>query len=217
DMGADEFHQGRIFLHGAGENHPGGDGVAADALQAVLHGDVLGQGNDRRLGGAVGGAHHIAHPAGIRRGVDDGAAPRRNHVGDGVLAAEQEGGDVDVEGGVPDLQGNVHHGGVLGLDRQGGDGHVVVEHVEGAEGLHGAVDQRLDGVGVGGVVAHRDGVGADAFGEFAGGVDIEIADHHLGALGGIADGAGGADTGGASGNDGDLVGKTGHGEVLLCG
>jgi len=178
---------------------------------------MLGQGNNRRLGSAIGGAHHIAHAAGIRRRVDNRAATGLDHMGNGVLAAEQERSDIHVERCIPDLNGDIHYRGVLGLNRQGCDRHIVMENIDGAEGGNRALNQVFDGICIGGIVANGNGIGSDFVGQRFGSIDIEIADDHFGTLGSVADSTGCADSSGATGDDGDFIGKTWHGVTPVYG
>src|SRR5674476_825124 len=62
----------------------GRDGVAADPLLHVVERDALGQHDDRALRGRVHGEERLGDDAVHRACVDQRAAARAQHVGDGV-------------------------------------------------------------------------------------------------------------------------------------
>src|SRR5439155_12664597 len=101
-----------------------------------------------------------------------------------------------------------------------GDGGVVHQDVEAAEGLERFVEQRLDLRRVGQVGVDPDGFaagGADGAHDLVGGIAVaRIVDGHLGAVGGEAHGDGGTNPAGGAGDEGDLVGETTH-RLFLAG
>ena len=93
------------------------------------------------------------------------------------------------------------------------DPGVVDQHVERAELLLGAVEERREGRAVGHVERQRDGARAELGGGLAGGIEVDVADRDPHALAqerfgrGAADPARGAgDRGGLSGEDAGLLG-----------
>ena len=95
------------------------------------------------------------------------------------------------------LLGHLAQGGVAG------DAGVVHHHVEAAELLHRGGDQSIDLGGRGDVAEHRPGgiVSAEGFGGGAGPFEVEIAEHHPGALGDEHFGDGVAEALGSPGDD----------------
>ena len=86
-----------VGVHMAGE-----DGVAADAVLAEIDGHALGQAQHPGLGNSVGGVGFPGAAAVYRRGADDGAAVAlRDHGSGGLLRAEVETLEADIEVGVP--------------------------------------------------------------------------------------------------------------------
>src|SRR5262249_39792822 len=120
----------------------GMDRVAADALARVLERGQLGQETDGALGGLVGrAALWHAHEPELRGDVDDGAAARASHGGDGAPGPEEHALGVDAHHAAPRLDRGV-------LDpARAADPRVVHEDVEPAEaadrGLDGALPVRL--------------------------------------------------------------------------
>ena len=86
------------------------------------------------------------------RGVDDGAPALAPHVGDGGLAAQVDGGEVDLLDALPGLQAGGEDGVVVGRR----DARVVEGDVDAAVGVVRRLEQRLDLLGVGDVDLYED-------------------------------------------------------------
>src|SRR3546814_3975158 len=90
----------------------------------------------------------VTRDARTRGSVDDGAAPARDHMGQGVFAAKKIAGGVDGKRCVPDFHRNVDGSGVLPLTFRIGQGGVVVQNVQTPKLRHGFFHHRLDGLRV---------------------------------------------------------------------
>ena len=112
--------------------------VHADAVLGVLHRRRLGDRPHRALGCVVAHMHSLLPDyAADGRYVDDRAAARFFHRGDGVEHAEEYAFGVDVHKGVPPL-GVQAFGAVRAADAR-----VVDQHIQPAVSLHGGVHRAL--------------------------------------------------------------------------
>ncbi len=188
---------GEQLLEQRGVDRARAQGVHADALAGELHAQFAGHGEDAALGGRVGDlGGGRAHPRHEGRGVDDGAPALAAHVRDGGLAAQVDGGEVDLLDPLPGLQAGLQDGVVVGR----GDAGVVEGDVDAAVGVVRRLEQRLDLLGVGDVDLDEEPADLVGGGFAAGFVDVGADD--LRALGGEAAGGGEADAAAGSGDDG---------------
>jgi hypothetical protein len=125
-------------------------------------------------------------------------------VGDGVLAAQEHRGEVDLLHPAPHVQVGVQQGVVLG----GRDARVVEGHVQAAVGLDRGVEQGDDLVLDRDV--DRDEQPADLLGRGGARGFVHVAHHHPRALGGQAAGRGEADPAAAPGDDHDPILQAAH-------
>ena len=71
------------------------DGIGADVVGGVVHGEDAGEMNERRLGGAVGRARRHAEMTELRGDVDDAAAARTAQLRHRELAHQESAGEID--------------------------------------------------------------------------------------------------------------------------
>jgi hypothetical protein len=152
--------------------------VDPDALAGELHAQLAAEREHAALGGGVGDlGRGRAHHGDERRGVDDGAPALALHVGDGLLAAQVDRGEVDLLDTAPRVQAG-------GQDRvvlRRGDARVVERDVDRAAGgerrrervrhlfRHGHIGRHEQASRLGGrLLARR---------------HVHIHGHHVGALG----------------------------------
>ena len=128
-------HLGRGRL---GEDEARSDGVGADAVAAVAHGQVARQLVQGRLGDAVGHPGRLADGARPRRDGDDGAPAACRHDRDGVARQEEGAARRDLERPLPDAE--VDPDGV-GVEAGVAPGGVVVDRVDAPELGDGALDE----------------------------------------------------------------------------
>src|SRR3546814_6730567 len=79
------------------------------ALVTRLCGGIFAHRDNRALRRAIGDARKVTRDARTRGSVDDGAAPAREHMGQGVFAAKTIAGGVDGKRCVPDFHRNVEN------------------------------------------------------------------------------------------------------------
>ena len=93
--------------NGAGEqrrgDHPRADGVDADVFARVIDGQGARVVDDAAFGGVVRGQAVVAAEAGDRGGVDDAAAAGGAQMRNGGAAAVEDGEQIDLRIGAPDL------------------------------------------------------------------------------------------------------------------
>ena len=135
--------------------------------------------------------------------------PCSNHVWDGVATAQHVAQEVGFDGARPALQGRVGEIAIAGVQAEG----VVVQHVNAAERLNGAIHQVLHLFGLTNIGMHRQGASTAAchfVGNARAALSIDVGDDDGGALFRHAQGSGAANTGGAAGDDRDLVLQPAH-------
>jgi hypothetical protein len=195
------------------QDQTGRDGVAADALLAVLRRDVEGERIDGALRDPVGGVHQVAQDARAGRRVDDRAPAALEHRRDRVLAAQHHAAQVDRHHALPDCEIDLRNLGVVARARASDRGGVVVEHIEPAVAVDGARDHVPHLV----FVAHVDGAcggagrarrGFDRLHGLLGAALVEVGDDDARALARERERSGPADPGGRARDDGDLVGES---------
>ena len=71
------------------------------------------------------------------------------------------------------------------MNRLRGQSNIVVQHIDASEFLRGAFNERFDRPGIRGIVVNGTSLRTQRVGELLGGLDVEIADGDLGALGEI--------------------------------
>ena len=113
------------------------DGVGANAVFGVLDGQLLGEGDHRRLGRLVGD-EGVVLPGGDRGDVDDDAGALLAHDRQHVLARHHRAAQVDRVDAVEGLLGDGMGWGVAARDA---DADVVVEDVDAAPARVGGGDR----------------------------------------------------------------------------
>jgi hypothetical protein len=111
--------------------------------------------------------------------------PPFEHFGNGMAGAEQVAAQIDLDGPVEDLEGDVERVAVLADVVRGQVGRIGVEDVELAELCHGPLDQVSHLVLVADVGVAADGptaLAGDPPGHLFRGRGVDVADHHHGAL-----------------------------------
>ena len=188
---------GEQLLEQRGVDRPRAERVDADALAGELHAQFAGHGEDAALGRGVRDLRgRRAHPGHEGRGVDDRAPALAPHVGDGGLAAQVDGGEVDLLDALPGLQAGVQDRVVVGRR----DARVVEGDVDGAVGVVRGLEERLDLLGVGDVDLDEDA--ADLLGGGLARGLVDVAADDVRALGGEPAGGGEADAAARAGDDG---------------
>lgn len=165
---------------------PGGDGVGADLPAGGLAAEDAHHGLDAGFGGGVVGLTEEALDGGDAAEADDGTVIP--HDFEGVFAAVEDAGEIDVDDGVPFIEAHLGDGAVFD------DGGVVDEVVETAVAGLDLSHHGLDLVGLG-----------DIGGQDAGAVcaeEIELAGEGLGVCGGAGSAEVIEDDGGASAMEG---------------
>ena len=191
-----------------GGDPAGGDAVAVDALADEFGGETFGEADEGSLGGGVVGVEGFAALAGGGADEDDMSADPiheglRLHLGYGGADYAEDAVEVDAEGVSPLSGGHRADGGVVG----GPDAVVEDSAVEAAKGGYGGGDEGLaifrggEGLLDGAAEVRASALGDEGFGLLCGG---EVAEDDLRA--GLAEEAdsGGADSAGASGDEGDF-------------
>ena len=188
--------------HG-GVDGEGRDGVGGDALAGELGGDGLGHGDHAALRRRVVGLAGRGGLAGGGGDRDDPAPPAGDHVADRRLDAVERAGEVDVEGPLPLLGGDV-----LEADEPG-DGGAGDEDLDRAERradlLVGGLDRALGRRRRPGSRSRERRRHRARAAVAVGGVAVEVEDGDGVASAGEVLGDGPADAGGAAGDDGDAA------------
>ncbi|BFO20053.1 hypothetical protein SHKM778_64410 [Streptomyces sp. KM77-8] len=122
-------------------------------------------------------------------------------MGDGGLAAQEDGGEVDLLDALPGVEPRLQDGVVVGR----GDPGVVEGDVDAAVGVPGGPEQCLDLLGVGDVDVHEEAAGLLGGGLAAYLVHVRADD--VRALGGEPAGGGEADAAAGSGDHGGTAGE----------
>jgi len=206
-------HQGgilaQLFGH-FGFDHAGAEGVGADALRPILHGDGFAELVERAFGGVVGGGLGNGDHPQDGTDVDDTARTLLDHVRQHLSGQLENSGHVDVEYPVP-------FPAIGFVKRTAGEGPGVVdENIHLAQFLQGGSDQPFDILLAGDIALN----GQDRIADFLLGLiepvltPAENGDPR--AFLGEQAGAGQADAGGASGDDGGFVIQS-HAESFLSG
>src|SRR5699024_3185695 len=123
------------------------------------------------------------------------------------LAAVQGAAEVDPDDAVPHL--------VILLEERahGVPAGVVHEHVDPPEAVHDLCGHRIDALAVAHIHADGEGWAAELLGHGAGGLLVEVGDHHHGPLGGEAGGDAAADAARSAGDHADPPGEVVSGEL----
>ena len=152
---------GLKLLHHLGARVTGRDGVDADR-RAPLGRQHPGHHHDRGLRRAISQTARKGRERHDRRGVDDRAAARLQHVTRGLARAKEHRGHVEIDNLAPPVEAQLERG------QRGRHARVVDQDVELAECFDGPSDQRL-----------RARLGRDVGGD-AHGTSAEILSHAVG-------------------------------------
>src|SRR5262249_4807082 len=181
---------GEPGLHHRRMQLAGDDGVHADALVGILHGDDARQLDHTGFGGGVTDLRGAGPAQTGRRGdVDDGAAFLLLHHRQHVLQGQEHALEVVIDLGIPDLFAHFHR------SAMGGAADIVDQHVDAAEPVETTLHHDLDRVGAGDVALLGDDLaagGLHALDCFGNAVEIAVDGEDFRAFLGKAHGRGAA-------------------------
>ena len=199
---------------GAWRGDEGGrDGVYRDVVLAPFDGQAFGEMRDRGFAGAIDGFRRQRGKSGLRAHVDDAAAVLADHDFRGSLRGEERCFQIDGEGGVEFMLGDVE--GQIGEAVAG----VIDEDVELAEMRGGVSYAAGDLIEMGNIHLQRKGAAAHGFDlacETGPGADVAQAQCDVGSDMGKREGNGASQAACRGGDQGNFAGEIKFGKFWHC-